>query len=201
MEILHRVNLINSISGIKPANLIGTISKKGHTNLAIFGSVVHLGSNPALFGMICKTKDFKIDTLNNIKETGVFTINHIEESFIQNAHFTSIRFQEEVSEFEVCKFEEEYIPRFKAPFVKASRLKLGLKYKETLNIRLNDTHLIIGELQHLIFDEQSKDEYGHINLSTLNNVGISGRNTYYKLEKIKKFSDARINEVPDLDRF
>ena len=45
---IHRLNLINSITGIKPANLIGTISKDGHTNLAIFSSVIHLGSNPAL---------------------------------------------------------------------------------------------------------------------------------------------------------
>ena len=31
---INRLNLINSITGIKPANLIGTISKDGHTNLA-----------------------------------------------------------------------------------------------------------------------------------------------------------------------
>ena len=52
MSRVERLNLINSCSGIKPANLIGTQSAAGQPNVAIFSSVVHLGSNPALFGMV-----------------------------------------------------------------------------------------------------------------------------------------------------
>ena len=51
---IDRLNLINSLSGIKPANLIGTINEDGTENLAIFSSVVHLGSNPALFGFVLR---------------------------------------------------------------------------------------------------------------------------------------------------
>ena len=50
LDSFYRSNLVNSVVGIKQANLIGTISKSGITNLAIFSSVVHLGSNPALIG-------------------------------------------------------------------------------------------------------------------------------------------------------
>ena len=50
----YRNNLINCISGYKSANLIGTISKTGITNLAVFNSIVHLGSNPALLGFILR---------------------------------------------------------------------------------------------------------------------------------------------------
>ena len=39
---IKRLNIINSITGVKPANLIGSISDNGHSNLAIFSSVVHL---------------------------------------------------------------------------------------------------------------------------------------------------------------
>ena len=45
---IKRLNIINSITGVKPANLIGSISENGHSNLAIFSSIVHLGSNPCL---------------------------------------------------------------------------------------------------------------------------------------------------------
>ena len=51
---VFRLNLINSITGIKPANLIGSISNSGQTNLAIFSSVIHLGSNPAYLGFIMR---------------------------------------------------------------------------------------------------------------------------------------------------
>ena len=48
LDKVKRLKLINSITGVKPANLIGTRSSDGITNLAIFSSIVHLGSNPPL---------------------------------------------------------------------------------------------------------------------------------------------------------
>ena len=89
----ERVNLINSISGYKPANLIGTISAAKKTNLAIFSSVVHLGTNPPLFGFITRpTTEVPRHTYENLKEIGVYTINHVHESFIEKAHYTSAKF-------------------------------------------------------------------------------------------------------------
>ena len=80
---INRLNLVNSITGIKPANLIGTISKDGNSNLAIFSSIFHLGSNPALIGFISRPdKKSRRDTLNNILETKYYTINHIHQDFI-----------------------------------------------------------------------------------------------------------------------
>ena len=55
MERSFRVNRLNSVSGYKPANLIGTLESDGVENLAIFSSVVHLGSDPALLGFIQRT--------------------------------------------------------------------------------------------------------------------------------------------------
>ena len=49
---IYKINLINSCSGYKPANLIATVSKNGIENVAIFSSVVHIGSNPPLLGFI-----------------------------------------------------------------------------------------------------------------------------------------------------
>ena len=54
MDKISRLNLINSITGVKPSNLIGTKSKDGFSNLAIFSSVVHLGSKPPLIGFITR---------------------------------------------------------------------------------------------------------------------------------------------------
>ena len=51
-----RLILINSLSGIKSANLVGTISDSGIFNLAIISSVVHLSSSPATIGFILRPK-------------------------------------------------------------------------------------------------------------------------------------------------
>jgi hypothetical protein len=52
LEKVYRLNLINAVTGYKPANLVGTAAPDGATNLAVISSVVHLGSNPALIGFI-----------------------------------------------------------------------------------------------------------------------------------------------------
>jgi len=195
---LERLNLINSITGIKPANLIGSISNDKKPNLAIFSSIIHLGSNPALIGFILRPKhEVRRHTYENILDNHYYTINHIHQSFIEQAHYTSAKFSAEESEFEKCHLTEEYLFDFKSPFVKESKVKLGMKFLEALPIKLNNTVMMIGEIQHIIVDETALETNGHINLATINDVGISGLNSYYTLQKVAQFPYARPTELPD----
>lgn len=197
MNRIDRLKTINSITGIKPANLIGTLSNDGKTNVAIFSSVVHLGSNPALLGIITRpqTKDVG-HTYQNIKENHQYTINHIHPEFIKNAHYTSAKFPKEISEFDSCGLTEEFIADFKAPFVKESNFKIGLRFKEAIDITLNGTTLIVGEIEHIILPDSALIE-DTIDLEKTNSVGISGLNSYYELKKIAHYPYVHINEVPD----
>ncbi|WP_020531822.1 flavin reductase family protein [Flexithrix dorotheae] len=200
-ERIKRLNIINSVSGIKPANLIGTKSKDGYPNLGIFSSVVHLGSSPALLGFIMRPQHEKPrDTYLNIKESGFYTINHVHQNFIEQAHFTSAKFPKETSEFEVCEFTEEYLYGFQAPFVKESPLKIGMKLIEEIPIQVNKTILMIGEIQHISIPENSMDEQGHINLTSLGSAGISGVNSYYELNKINQFPYTKANKLPRFEK-
>lgn len=195
---LQRANLINSISGFKPANLIGTISDSGNTNLAIFSSVVHLGANPPLMGFIMRpTQDVPRHTYENIKENGFYTINHVHENFVENAHWTSAKFERDESEFEKCGLTEEFIEDFKAPFVAESKIKIGLKFAEEIPINLNKTILIIGEVQHIFVPENALLENGNVDLNKTASVAISGLDTYHKVEKISDFPYARTINLPD----
>lgn len=199
-ERIRRLNIINSISGIKPANLVGSISKSGITNLAIFSSVVHLGSNPAMLGFIIRPGEkVRRDTFENIRETGIFTINHIHQDTTQRAHYTSAKFDSKVSEFEKCRFTEEYIDNFAAPFVKESSLKIGLKLIEELPIKINGTSMMIGEVQHLMVPDEAVMANGQLDLEQLKNVGISGLNNYYSLKRIANYPYARPEETPEFE--
>ena len=190
---IHRLNLINSITGIKPANLIGTISKDGHTNLAIFSSVIHLGSNPALIGFITRPdKKIRRDTLNNILETNYYTINHIHQGFIEQSHKTSGKYKKNVSEFNMCNLTEDYLSEFPAPFLKESKIKMGLKLQNIIDIPDNQTKLIIGLIEHIFIDDIALENNGDINLQIINDIGIGGLNNYYKLEKIAHFPYFRV---------
>ncbi len=192
MSHVKRLNIINSITGIKPANLIGTVSNDGYPNVAIFSSIVHLGSKPALIGFVMRpTGEIKRNTYDNIMENGYYTINHIHEDFIEQAHLTSAKFPKDISEFEKCCLTEEYLEDFKAPFVKESHIKIGMKFLQSVPIEANGTILMIGEIHRIILPEESMTEEGYIDLDQVNDVGISGLNSYYSLKKLGSFPYSR----------
>ena len=192
MQKVERLNLINSLSGIKPANLIGTIDKNGNENLAIFSSIVHLGSNPALFGFILRPQgDVRRHTHENIMSTGVYTINFVTIDFIQNAHYTSAKFDVSINEFEKSKLTPSYIDGYDAPFVKESPIKMGLQFVEEIPIKSNGTTLMVGQVEHIIMPDETMNNNGHLDLGALNIAGISGLNIYYSLTKKIQFPYVR----------
>jgi len=193
---IYRLNLINSLSGYKSANLIGTKGKKGE-NLAIFSSVVHLGANPALLGFIMRPATVPRNTLTNMKRSKHFTINSINESFVENAHHTSANFKEGISEFEACNLTPEYLDNFSAPFLKESNLKVAMKLEQIIDIKLNDTKLIVGSIENVYLDETALCENGQVDLNALKTVAISGLNRYHKVEEIAKFPYSRVSELPE----
>ena len=83
MSKIYRLNLVNSITGYKSAHLIGSQSLDGKNNVAIFSSVIHLGSNPALIGFILRPTSVPRHTYSNIKATGIFTLNAITKKQIK----------------------------------------------------------------------------------------------------------------------
>ncbi|MFK8039415.1 MAG: flavin reductase family protein [Crocinitomicaceae bacterium] len=197
---IKRLNIINAISGIKPGNLIGTKSKKNGSNLAVFSSVVHLGSSPALLGFILRpTGNVLRNTYSNILETGKYTINHIHISMIEKAHYTSAKFDESISEFKMCGLTESYLHSFEAPFVEESVIKMGMNYIDTIPIPVNGTKMVIGEIQHLILPNESISEEGYVDLSLSNSIGVGGLNNYYELNKTVEFPFARPSNIPDFN--
>lgn len=200
MDKIQRLNIINSITGIKPANLVGTQSKKHGSNLAIISSVVHLSSNPPLIGFFMRPhKEFRRDTFNNIQENGEFTINHVSSEIVEKAHYTSAKLDENQSEFKACGLKEEYIESFSAPFVKESHIKMGLRLKEVIEIPSSGTSLVVGEIEHLTLPEHSVNEKHYVNLEASKSIGISGLNSYYELAFKESFPFVRDGEVPNFD--
>ncbi len=196
LEKTFRANLINSVSGYKPANLIGTVSENGVTNLAIFSSVIHLGANPALLGFIQRPVGADSHTYKNIKANGVFTINHVHEHFVEKAHYTSARFDINQSEFDACQLTAEYLEGFAAPFVQESHIKIGLRFVQEIPIELNGTTLLIGQIEHLFITENSIETDGNIRLDKVSDVAVAGLETYYKVEKLAQFPYAKTNKLP-----
>ena len=191
METRKRAAFMNSLSGFKSASLIGTIDNDNNTNLAIFSSVIHLGSNPALVGFINRPDSVDRHTFENILATNCFTINHINKSIYKQAHQTSARYPKDVSEFDATSLTTEYIKDFKAPFVKESHIKYGLEFIEKHELKINGTILVIGKVIDVILPESCLLSDGAIDIEMAETIAISGLDSYHATNKIARLSYAK----------
>lgn len=192
----YRTQFINSLTGFKSANLVGTISKTGTTNLAIFSQIFHLGANPPLIGMIVRPAVVPRHTLINIRETGFYTLNHILPEWFDKAHQTSAKFKEGISEFTEVGLHESFGEIHPAPYVNESNIKIGLKLKQEIPIEINDTILLIGEIIEVIFPNGIQKEDGFLDLEKASSITVSGLDSYHQTIKLGRLAYAVPEEIP-----
>lgn len=191
MKKQERVHFVNSLGGFKSIGLIGTQNKIGQTNLAILDSILHIGSNPPLFGMIFRPGIVERHTLENILETGFYTINHINENIFKQAHQTSARYNREISEFEVTGLNPKYKKDFFSPFVEESHVQLAMEFKEKIELTINNTVLVIGEVKAVYFPENCLQKDGFLDIEKAESITCSGLDSYHKTTRIDRLSYAK----------
>jgi len=185
-ESFFRRDLINSLAGYKSLNLIGTKSKSGITNLSPFSQVFHIGATPPLVGILFRPHTVERHTLENILETGFFTLNHVTAEFYKQAHQTAARY--EGSEFEATGLDEFYIEGFYAPFVALSPLQVGCQLVEAQTLQVNGAVMVIGSVEHIRVDEKGLRADGSLDLNALGTVTVSGLDEYHIGKRLAKLS-------------
>ena len=188
----YRANFVNSLSGFKSANLVGTISTQKHTNLAIISSAFHIGADPALMGFINRPHSVDRHTLENIIETKSYTLNHVNTGIIDAAHQTSARYERQQSEFTETGLTEYWVEGITAPFVTQSHVRIGLNYKEHHTL-LNNTVMVLGEIIWAEVPNQSIQPDGLVDMNITQTVAVSGLDSYHAPKKIKRLSYAKPN--------
>ncbi|MFN8276345.1 MAG: flavin reductase [Chitinophagales bacterium] len=194
MEKRRRTAFINSLSGFKSVSLIGTVAASGQSNLSIFSSVTHLGSNPALIGIVSRPGGRH--SLQNILETGCFTINHIHPAVVKQAHQTSARYAPEVSEFDATGLTPEYHALLPAPYVSESVIKYGLSLVESHELKINGTTLVIGKVVEVFVPPACLLADGTIDLEAAATITSAGLDSYHTTSRITRLTYAKPNQLP-----
>ncbi len=192
----YRATLINSLAGVKQAFLIGSKSSTGHSNLAIFNSLIHIGANPPLWGFMCRPDTVKRDTLQNILDTGEYSFNFVLHTDAEKAHQTSAKYAEEESEFAAVGFGEQCYEGFSAPFVSEAPIKIGMKFEEKIDIAVNGTILVIGSISFIDIDEKLIAPDGFVHLDQAELLSCSGLDAYYETRLIHRLSYAKTDKWP-----
>lgn len=191
MEKRFRTTFINSLPGYKCLQLLGTVSEGGITNLGLFNSVFHLGADPALLGIIFRPDGDDHDSLKNIIQTREYTLNNVLPEWFKQAHQTSARFPSGHSEFEPCGFKESYLEGFKAPFVAQSSIQIGLEMRELIDISINNTKMLIGEIVHVSMDDSILESDGNVDHLKAGTVTVSGLDSYFTTSHLGRLAYAK----------
>lgn len=184
MEKRQRTNLINSVSGYKSANLLGTVAEAGQTNLALMSSVFHVGANPATVGLLMRPHSVPRHSLENILEQGSFTLNMVTRDIHAQSHQTSARYPREESEFAAVGLDEEYSEVIGAPYVAQSPIKTGVILLETHKIAVNETVLVVGEIVEIRLNQGLMAKDGQLRLNAAQVVAISGLDEYHMADSL-----------------
>jgi flavin reductase (DIM6/NTAB) family NADH-FMN oxidoreductase RutF len=187
----YRANFVNSLSGFKPVSLIASKSSKGDLNLAVFSNIVHIGADPAMVGFINRPREAAPHTIRNIEQTGLYTVNHIRGEFVGQAHQTSAKYPDGVSEFEEVGLTPEYKVDFEVPFVKESHVQYAMELFEVIPLRINNTFLVVGKLQHAFVEKVVLKADGLLELSSAGSMVSLGLDAYYETTPHSRFSYAK----------
>lgn len=195
LEHIYKINLMNSCSGYKSANLLATKSEDGVENVAVFSSVTHIGSSPAILGFFLRPTTVPRGTYENIKKTGYYTINHVHKQITEDAHHTSAKYDAAVSEFDVTNLVSEYKNEFLAPFVKDAPVQLAMEFLEEYPIKANGTILVIGQVVGLYVNEDLIEADGFINLAKGEVAAVNGLDGYAVSTTNERFGYQRPKEL------
>ena len=108
-----------------------------------------------------------------------------------DAHHTSAKYPEDVSEFSKTDFEAEYLDDFQAPFVKNAKVRLACRFLNEYPIKENNTLLLVSEILAIHVEDGILESDGWLNLQQAGSVTINGLDGYAKPELIERFPYAK----------
>ncbi|WP_124979999.1 flavin reductase family protein [Nonlabens xiamenensis] len=195
MERFDRANLVNCITGFKSANLLATRSKDGVDNVAIFSSVLHLGSDPALFGFVQRPLGHGAgNTYKNLKETGEISLNHVSQDLVTKAHQSSAKYDPNISEFEVLGIERLDREPHEVPFVQAAPVQVAAVYENEYFLQENKCIFVICRITDIYLDKGLQSKDGWVDLTAAGSMVVNGLDGYASAKGGTRFSYAQVGK-------
>jgi flavin reductase (DIM6/NTAB) family NADH-FMN oxidoreductase RutF len=174
----------------RPIAFVATRGAGGRANLAPFSYFNAISSRPPLLGVSLNLRAGEPkDTLRNVRATGEFTINVVDESMLERMVQTSGDWPADVNEFELAGFHEAPSQLVGAPRVLESPVNLECRLER--EVAFGDTVLVVGEMLRAHVAERVLDEHGHVDPVKLRPVGRLGGDGYTIVREVVHFARPR----------
>lgn len=193
---------MNALSGPKPLFLMGTKHSSGAGNLGLFSNIMHVGANPPTVAILFRPLSVPRHSYQHLMEQKQATLNLVSEPMLHKAHLCAASFPEGVSEFKEAGFAEEYIHAWQAPAVQESPLQLGVRPVEEHRLEVNQTVLVVLQVDWIKLRGCGPEKDGFLDLQKLEAVSANGLDAYAGMKPVSKFLYAKPGRpVEEVDSF
>ena len=158
----------------RPIAFVTTKSKKGHVNAAPFSYFNLMGSDPPVVVIGPGNQDGRPkDTARNIRETGAFVVNLVDEAMAEPMNLAATDFPYGVSELDEIGLTAAHSLEVDVPRI--AEAPASLECREAATIRVGRSRIVVGEVRYLhVRDELVDPEKMYIDAEKLRAVGRMG---------------------------
>ena len=168
------------LEGMRSPVAVGTRGVTGVDNLAVFNSMTHIGSRPPYLALVFRPLTVERHTYDNLKATGVYTVNHLAAAHVDALHQTSAKYPTGESEFAAVGLTPERSAAG-APYVAEAAVGMQLRFEEEHFVRANDTVIVVGRVEEIRLPAAATEGAGRFDWSADGGLVVSGLYHYYEV--------------------
>jgi flavin reductase (DIM6/NTAB) family NADH-FMN oxidoreductase RutF len=191
----QRYRLAISLVVPRPIGWISTRSPNGDRNLAPFSFFNALSASPMLVGAsIGRRAGGPKDTLQNIRQTGVFAVNLVGEHHLDAMVRTAGDWPAAVDEFAEAGLTAAEATRIDAPYVSDAAAVFECRLFREVDLGAAPNSLVIGQVvavrlaDGVVVDPDSF----HVDIGSLKPVGRLGRDEYGLLGEVRRIARPKV---------
>jgi flavin reductase (DIM6/NTAB) family NADH-FMN oxidoreductase RutF len=143
----ERYKLLGGLVVPRPIALVSSRSVAGHQNAAPFSFFNVLAEEPPLvvLGIGITAAGGAKDTTNNIRDTGEFVVNLVDEAIAEAMNLTAIDFPPEVDEFEIAGLD--LLPSEKVAPGRIAQAPVSMECRRFVTLQPGpERYIILGEV-------------------------------------------------------
>ena len=177
-------SLLNGLVAPRPIAWITSLNAAGQFDAAPFSAFNYMGMEPPIVavgianqpgpGTIAK------QTAQNIRNTGEFVVNVVNEAVAETMNFTAIDFPPEIKLLEIAALKTEPSLIVKVPRIAAA--PASLECREVMTLEIGRNRIVLGQVVAIHVKDEFIDETGHyIRAEELHAIGrMNGLGAYVK---------------------